>query len=459
MINKNITEQALEDTVRSAFELGWRHIKLYFMIGLPTETEADLDAIVGLVRRLQRMGPRGRGHKDITVSVSTFIPKAHTPFQWCPQISLAESKEKVGFLRSRLKGQGTRFKWQAPEMSILEGLWARGDRPLGRLLVKAYEMGCRFDGWSDHFQYARWQRAMEACGVDVDVYTTRGRDPSEPLPWDHIDCGVSKVFLQQEWEKALGVTQTPDCRHGECNLCGVCDFEAVKPVTFEAEPGTRIRQHIDRTQKTPVFRKLQISYAKRGPAKYFGHLELVKIMMRAFRRARVPLRFTEGFHPAPKVSFESALPVGMESTEEHFQVETPFHVQPESLIERVNEQLPEGLIITACATVFQRLPAETARICHYTVSLKEASFSEEKLKDFLESPAAPLTKKNRKGRVKTIDLKQAVLELQIVSSTTARMTLSTSPGNHVRPTDALGHIFGLSERTLMLATIIKEPAG
>ena len=459
VINKNITDRDLKETLQNAFGLGWQLIKLYFMIGLPTETQEDLDAIVELVRDLQNLRIPGVRRKNITVSVSTFIPKAHTPFQWCPQISAAESREKIHMLRGRLRGRGLRFKWQDPEMSILEGLWARGDRRLSPLLVKAYEMGCRFDGWSDQFKYKRWQEAIEACSVDLDSYTTRPRDSSESLPWDHIDSGVSKEFLKQEWERALAGGHTPDCRQGECNLCGVCDFEAVKPVTFGAEPGTRIRQHIDMTQKTPVFRKMQISYAKRGPAKYFGHLELVKIMMRAFRRARVPLKFTEGFHPAPKVSFESALPVGMESTEERFQVETPFHVQPESLIERVNEQLPEGLTLTACATVFQRLPAETARICHYTVSLKEASFSEEKLKDFLESPAAPLTKKNRKGRVKTIDLKQAVRELQIVSSTTARMTLGTSPGNHVRPTDALGHIFGLSERNLMLATIIKEPAG
>ncbi|NVM56551.1 MAG: TIGR03960 family B12-binding radical SAM protein, partial [Desulfobacterales bacterium] len=173
VINKNITEQALEETVRSAFGLGWQLIKLYFMIGLPTETEADLDAIVELVRRLQRIRVPGGRNKNITVSVSTFIPKAHTPFQWCPQISAGKSREKIHMLRSRIAGRGLRFKWQNPEMSFLEGLWARGDRQLSRLLVKSYEMGCRFDGWSEQFQYKRWQEAIEACGVDVEFYTTR----------------------------------------------------------------------------------------------------------------------------------------------------------------------------------------------------------------------------------------------------------------------------------------------
>ncbi len=459
VINKNVSEQALEETVRSAFGLGWRLIKLYFMVGLPTETEADLDAIVRLVRRLQRIGSCSAGHKDITVSVSTFVPKAHTPFQWCPQISLAESKEKIRSLRSRLRGRGIRFKWQTPEMSILEGLWARGNRPLGRLLVKAHEMGCRFDGWSDHFQYTRWQRAMEACRIDLDFYTTRSRDVSEPLPWDHIDCGVSKAFLKQEWEKALAVIQTPDCRRDECNVCGVCDFETVRPVTFEVGTPFQVRHAPQRPVDKRPFRKLDITYAKRGPAKYFGHLELVKVFMRAFRRAGISLRFSEGFHPAPKASFESALPVGVESTEEHLFVEVACHVDPASLLERVNEQLPDGLKITACIPGLDRSRPQKLDQCHYTVKLKKGTFSEFKLRDFLRSSTWAFTKTDRKGRVKTIDLKHAVTELRLLSPQTAKMTLNVSSGGHVRCSEALGDIFGLSDRSLKLATIIKGPRG
>ncbi len=459
VINKNITEQALEDTVRSAFDMGWRLIKLYFMIGLPTETEADVDAIVGLVKRLQRIGSSATGHKDVTVSVSTFIPKAHTPFQWCHQISLAESKEKIRSLRSRLRSRGIRFKWQTPEMSILEGLWARGDRRLSRLLIKAYEMGCRFDGWSDHFKYTRWKKAMDACGVDLDFYTTRGRDLSEPLPWDHIDCGVSKAFLEKEWEKALAVTQTPDCRHDECNLCGVCDFETVKPVTFEAQALAKVGHGLPRKTATRSFKNLDVSYAKRGPARYFGHLELVKLFMRAFRRAGIPLRFSEGFHPAPKVSFTAALPVGIESTEEHFFVDVALHVEPASLLERVNEQLPDGLKITACVPALDRSPPKKLDPFHYTVTLKEATFSEARLKDFLRSTTRAFTKTDRKGRVKTIDLKDVVAELRLVSPSTAEMRLNVSPGRHVKCTDALRDIFALSDRTVKLATIIKRPRG
>ena len=160
VINKNISEKEIIDTVKDAFNLGWQVIKLYFMIGLPTETEDDLEALVDLVKKLRKIkGPHGRRGK-INVSVATFIPKSHTPFQWAGQISLAESRSKINRLHDQLRLPGIQFKWQNPEVSQLEGLWARGDRRLSRLLITAYKKGCRFDGWSDKFHYRLWQEAV-----------------------------------------------------------------------------------------------------------------------------------------------------------------------------------------------------------------------------------------------------------------------------------------------------------
>jgi radical SAM family uncharacterized protein/radical SAM-linked protein len=455
VINKNITEEDLVETVQNAFGLGWQLIKLYFMIGLPTETEADLKAIVALVRRLQKICPPSRRSGNITVSVSTFIPKAHTPFQWCSQISVDESRSKIRMLRSKLKGRGLRFKWQNPEMSILEGVWARGDRRLSGLLVKAYERGCRFDGWSEHFQFKRWQEAMDACDMDIDSYASRVRDPSEPLPWDHIDTGVSKEFLKLEWKKALEQSETPDCRDGECHLCGVCDFDTIKPVIFEAEAAVPFGEKTFRSTDEGPFKKLCVSYAKRGQARYFGHLELVKIFMRAFRRAEIPLRFSKGFHPAPKVSFESALPVGIESLEEHFTVQVSVRVSRETIIGGVNRELPEGLTITACNPAERRPPQHGPKFVHYTVTTGQATFPEDRLRGFLEKETWPFTKTNRKGRAKTIDLKFLVKKLTLPTPETAEIILEENPGNSVRPADVLTSIFDLSEEVLKLATIIK----
>ncbi len=458
VINKNIAEEDLEETIQNAFGLGWQLMKFYFMIGLPTETEADIEAIIALVRRLQKACPRSRRSGNMTVSVSTFIPKAHTPFQWCAQVSLDESRSKIRLLRSKIRGRGLRFKWQNPEMSILEGLWARGDRRLSRLLVKAYELGCRFDGWSEHFQFKRWEEAMEASGVDIGFYTSRARDLSEPLPWDHIQTGVSKEFLRLEWEKALGRAETPDCRDGECHLCGVCDFETIKPVTFEADTAVQGAGGTPTRKEEGPFKKLRVSYEKRGPARYFGHLELVRIFMRAFKRARVPLRFSKGFHPSPKMSFESALPVGTESLAEHCTIEVPRNVSRETFVERVNQELPEGLTITGCNPVEQRASEFAQKPVPYTVTLKEGRFSEAKLKVFLGKEAWPFLKTNRKGRAKTIDLKLLVRELTLLSPRTARLVLDERPGSSVRPADILCSVFDLPQETLKLAKIIKNPA-
>jgi radical SAM family uncharacterized protein/radical SAM-linked protein len=455
VINKNIKEEDIEETVRNAFGLGWQLIKLYFMIGLPTETEADLDAIVELVKRLEKVpGPRGRD-KNIAVSVSTFIPKAHTPFQWCPQMSVDEGREKIHKLRSRLKGRSLRFKWQNPEMSLLEGLWARGDRALSRLLVQAYEMGCRFDGWSEHFRYRQWMEAIEACQVDVDFYTTRSRDLFEPLPWDHIESGVSKDFLRLEWKKALEGQETLDCRGGECHLCGLCDFETTKPVIVEADRAVPSGCDAFKGEEEGAFKALRVSYSKCGPAKYFGHLELVKIFIRAFRRARIPLRFSKGFHPAPRISFECALPVGTESLEEYFTIQVPLDVSRETIMGRLNLQLPKGLTITACNAVDGSSPEVGLRRFHYLVILKEDAFSGANLQDFLAKTEWPLTRTNRKGRSKTIDLKSVVRELRLLSSVRADIVLE---GQTVRPTEVLRSVFGLSEDVLKLASIIKRPA-
>ncbi len=456
VINKNITEEDLLQTVEDTFALGWQQIKLYFMIGLPTETDSDLAAIVKLVRRLKQLCWTGKGRKDITVSVSTFIPKSHTPFQWCSQVSLEESQEKIFMLKNELKDRGLRFKWQNPKMSLLEGLWARGDRSLSRLLVAAHETGCRFDAWSNHFDYTRWRKAIEVSGVNIDLYTG-SRAVSKPLPWDHIDSGVSSNFLKLEWEKALSADPTPDCRHGECSNCGVCDFDYIKPVIFKDEGKTNVSTDNNRTSEKPVYKRWRVSYAKEGPARYFGHLELVKIIERVFRRARIPLRFSAGFHPMPRLSFETALPVGVESTEEHFFVEVPFYIKSATLKEGLNRQLPEGLRIYDCRPEFKKSAGDRIYAHDYTVTLRIGRFSREKLASFAACSEKFITKTTKKGHIKMIDLKKIVTRQQLVSPKIFEMTLDFSSGQQVKPAEVIDHLFDLSEKAVKLARIVKSP--
>ncbi|MGI9950863.1 TIGR03960 family B12-binding radical SAM protein [Moorellaceae bacterium AZ2] len=224
VINKGVTAEDLLSATGEAFAAGWHHIKLYFMIGLPTETDEDLEGIVGLARQVLEQGRRlSKGKRPtVTVSISSFVPKPHTPFQWEPQAGLEELKEKQRFLRSRLKGPGLRFSWHQPEMSFLEAVLARGDRRLAPVLLEAWRGGAKLEGWSEYFRYDIWQRAWESTGVDPAFYAYRRRDYDEKLPWDHLDFGVNKRFLVAEHRRALAGEITRDCRSGRCAACGVC---------------------------------------------------------------------------------------------------------------------------------------------------------------------------------------------------------------------------------------------
>ncbi len=455
VINKNISEDEIINTVQNAFDLGWQVIKLYFMIGLPTETDEDLGALVELVNKLRKIkDQKGRWGK-INVSVATFIPKAHTPFQWAGQLSLAESKSKINWLHHKLRLPGIQFKWQNPEVSRLEGLWARGDRRLSRLLIAAYNKGCKFDGWSDQFNYPAWEAAMAVTGVDPDFFTVRQRDLNEPLPWDHIDSRIDKTFLSQEWENALESKFTADCRLEDCNQCGVCDFEEIDVKTFQVFRKELVRYSGVGLDKDAPFKKLNVYYAKLDHAKYFGHLELVNIFLRALKRAEIPVKYSQGFHPKPKISFDDPLPIGIESHQEHFTLAVADFVKPDTVLQGLNTNLPDGLRVHDCRLAPLKSRAHTAKSSVYQISIPGHDFDTQKLASFVNSSEATLTLTNRKGKLKKIDLKDMVINIELPDSKHLLMTLKSEPGKTVRPAEVLRHVFDLAEEEIKKARVVK----
>jgi len=455
VINKNISETEILATVKDAFDLGWQVIKLYFMIGLPTETAEDLKALVDLVKALRKIKrpPKSRG--QINVSLATFIPKPHTPFQWAPQLALTESEDRIKRVQDQMKLSGIQFKWQNPKVSRLEGVWARGDRKLSRLLVAAYNKGCKFDGWSDHFRFDLWESALDEEGVDPDFYTTRARDVCEPLPWDHINTQLTKTFLSDEWENAHQGVYTADCRVDDCNECGVCDFEQIEPLTHQALADNRVRSRPSNVEKQATYKKLSVFYTKQDAAKYFGHLELVNIFLRALKRADIEVKFSEGFHPKPKVSFDNPLPVGIESLKERFIVTVPDHIRPQAVMDGLNAHLPAGLIITHCELAPKKAPATGHQLVRYQVTLKEDLLDEAKLSAFKHRSEAPIRLMSPKGKLKKLDLKAIVESSELVNARQLKFTLKSEPGKTVRPFDILRHIFNLSEDQVKQAKIIK----
>ncbi len=223
VINKRVTADDLLTTAETAYAAGWQRIKLYFMIGLPTETLDDVAAIVDLAREVRAVGRRYHGRRtQVNVSVATFVPKAHTPFQWVPLVGEDDLRARLDLLRRGIKKGGLRLSWHEPRASLLEAALARGDRRLGRVIHRAWRLGARFDAWPEHFDWGIWQRAFEAEGLDADWYARRERTFTEVLPWEHIENGVSKAFLWDEYQRALRGDTTPDCRE-MCLACGVAE--------------------------------------------------------------------------------------------------------------------------------------------------------------------------------------------------------------------------------------------
>jgi hypothetical protein len=239
VINKMVTEDDLIRTVATAYSHGWRQVKLYFMCGLPTETDEDVLAIADLAKRVIDTGREVSGRSDIrcTVSIGGFVPKPHTPFQWAAQLDHETTDERLRRLRDAVRAdrryaRAIGFRYHDGRPGIIEGLLSRGDRRVGRVVEQAWRDGARFDGWSEHFDFDRWaaaaERALAGEPVDLDWYTTRERSHSEVLPWDHLDAGLDREWLWEDWQDAVDPDAGPDtpgvedCRWTPCYDCGVC---------------------------------------------------------------------------------------------------------------------------------------------------------------------------------------------------------------------------------------------
>jgi radical SAM superfamily enzyme YgiQ (UPF0313 family) len=213
-------EDDLLKSIELALDRGWRNFKLYFMIGLPTETMEDMVAIVDLVRRVRQIKGVAGNRPNIRVSIATFIPKPHTPFQWVALNQEEELAAKHQILRRGLQKAGANPSWHDPRVSLIEGVMSRGDRRLGRVIHRAWQLGCLFDAWNDIFDYEKWMQAFDECDIDPKIYI-RERSLDEVLPWSHIDTGISIDFLKQEYQRALAGEKTMDCSSGRCVGCGL----------------------------------------------------------------------------------------------------------------------------------------------------------------------------------------------------------------------------------------------
>jgi radical SAM family uncharacterized protein len=226
IINKHVTEDELLKTASEAFNRGWTGLKLYFMLGLPGETIGDIEGIINLVDKVHSLGKKAKGRlPQIRITLSTFVPKPHTPFQWVAQESEEKLTAKHELLKRGLRRKGVKLSWADPKASLLEATLSRGDRRLGQVIHRAWKLGCKFDSWGEHFNFDNWLRAFEESGLEPDFYARRQRSLDELLSWAHIDTGVTIDFLKREYQRSLDSRETPDCRTGACNACGLEQFQ------------------------------------------------------------------------------------------------------------------------------------------------------------------------------------------------------------------------------------------
>ncbi|MBI2412044.1 MAG: TIGR03960 family B12-binding radical SAM protein [Deltaproteobacteria bacterium] len=468
LINKGIKEEDLHAAAFDVFSLGWKLMKLYFMIGLPTETDEDIVEIARLAECVRAIGKRASGKSpQINVSVSSFIPKPYTPFQWEPQISQDECARRQGLLRGKLGSLNLGFKWHDPKMSILEGVFARGDRRLSKVILNAFKKGCRFDGWSEKFSFDAWKAAFADESVDMSFYIARTRPHDEVFPWDHLNPGVTKEFLLKEFKAAIDLARTPDCRVDRCSNCGVCDHKTIKNVTIDDDGTLEKVSHGNAPEPEPL--RLRLRFSKTGELKYLSHLELVNTMVRAIKRAGLPLKFSQGFHPLPKISFSSTLPVGIESLDEYMDIELlkDGKVSAEEAASRLNSVLPDGLKILGAEAFSLKVSLPSAILTEYFMDLKDCPLGlnidleriEGIVRDFLNKDSLKIrVDKGEEKAAKEIDIRAAVESLSVHGESTLKLVLKKAEGSTARPHDILATLLDIPRQDASLIPVVKTSA-
>ncbi|MFC1826459.1 TIGR03960 family B12-binding radical SAM protein [Thermodesulfobacteriota bacterium] len=478
VINKGITEADLLETCKDAHIMGWKLLKFYFMFGLPTETLEDVKAIAGLVQRAAQTSVDRR--LRINVSVATFVPKPHTPFQWEPQISMEEAFAKIDLLKKTLPRGNYKLKWHDPRQSFLEGVMSRGDRRLSEVVEEAWQRGARLDAWTEHFDLNIWLEAAEACNLDLSQYL-RQRGFSETLPWQHLDTGVDEEFLKAELAKSLVGEYTPDCRVHGCQKCGTCDFKEVRPVVHcksqnpdesgeediirvginAPDAKVAVQRAVDEkkiTEKKP-HHWYRFIYSKQGDIRFLSHLEMIQMFFQAFRRGGIELHYSQGFNPVPKASFSPALPVGTESLAEYLDIDLKEEIIDESeFLFLMNRQLPSGIHIMSVSGVSdKKTDAVLKNLTRYTISLDHALSAENRdaLKKFMASDSFTI-KKIRKGKQRILDIRKQVESLEVSGNNSLEMVLHTEEGKAAsKPVEILKAVLELNQEQCLDIDILK----
>jgi radical SAM family uncharacterized protein/radical SAM-linked protein len=471
VINKGNREEDLLRAVESIFSNGWSLLKLYFMIGLPEERDDDVRAIAELAKKAlaaaRRVMPKGQGSAQINLAASTFVPKPFTPFQWEPMIDADETRRRQRLVADALgpKRGAIHFKPHDSRQSSIEGALALGDRRVGTAVLHAFRRGQQLDGWTEWFDEQAWLDAFAECervhGVGIDFFAHRRRPLDEVLPWDRIDCGVSQTYLAKQLANARNLAEVVDCVVAPCSVCDACDYDVVKNRTYDAKDYVPEPPRPPAPPESPLRTFVRVRYAKRGRLVALSHLETMHAILRAVRRAALPVAFSQGYHPKPKVSFGPALPVGLESEAEYLDLELVGEHGAEGVAARLAACLPTGLEILEARPLDPRAPSISAamRAAHYLAEFPEnwtadalaariASFDDADRSVVARAPPPRPRGDGRRGekiaqpKAREIDLKDVVTHLALEGGRRVTFSLKADPSGSAKPAEVLAAIFG-----------------
>ncbi len=358
LINKNIPEAKILESVRNALDAGWGGVKLYFMLGLPDETEQDVVEIARFVNEIARLCK----NRAVRFNLTPFIPKPHTPLQWAGFANINDTKGKISLLKNLLQRRNIKCKWENPERSYIQTVLARGDEKLGPVIEQVYQSGGIFQEWTDFFNFSLWQDAFATKGVDPAHYL-RELPTNAALPWDFIHVGVNKDFLIHEYQRARTGKETPNCLTAGCTNCGACLTEKITlPPQPKIEPGEKEAPPVRRRWLFKELKnRLRLKYVIEEPFRFAGHLDRVRAFYRALRRSELPIIWTKGYAPKPMLSFGPPLPVGVLSDGEYVDIFLDFRYYG-NIVRDLSPFLPKGLRIVAAQSVPMSSPSLGAMI-------------------------------------------------------------------------------------------------
>ncbi len=419
VINKNLSEAEIIKGIETAIRLGWQKIKLYFMLGLPTENEKDIDAIIALIDKINTMGNK---RLQINVTLSPFVPKPFTPFQWCSMLDRDTLLDRARRIKAAfVKPRNIKIKYHTIETSILEAAITRGDEAMAKVIESAWKHGAKFDAWNESFDFTHWEHAFAETEVKLADYLSE-RDTEQPLPWDFVDTGVCKAFLLSEWDKARHNEQTPDCRD-LCTMCGVCTPQLTSVTTdHKAQHSTEIlarkpvnadinmfKEIID-TNKLPKQFRFRVYYQKLGLLRFISHLDWMRMLFRRIAILDLKTVFTQGFSPHPKVSLSPPLPVGVEGYHEYFDISFNAPYPPDLILKEFRDtRIPEFNLLSCealGANVF--LPASERVVL--TIPTDMLDVAQRKVMDFRQHDTYVFTK-STPTRQKSYDLCVIIKEI------------------------------------------------